>query len=95
MPDRVKALFPQQDEGMYQAAVAAVRQDVESINARISDPKTCQIAFNELVRLRNNTFRIGEVRTAITGDPQSFDDELFRRYLRMESTVQQVVATPW
>ena len=49
--------------------MAAVRQDVERINARIRDPKTCQIAFNELVRPRENTFRFGEVRTALTGDP--------------------------
>ena len=89
MPDRVKALFPQQDEGLFETAVAAVRQDVERINARIRDPKTCQIAFNELVRPRENTFRFGEVRTALTGDPQNFDEELFRRYVRMESAVPQ------
>jgi hypothetical protein len=93
MPDRVKALFPQQDEDVYQAALAAVKQDVERINARICDPKTCQIAFNELVRPRENTFRFGEVRTALTGDPQNFDEELFRRYVRMESAVPQAVAS--
>ncbi|MES2660963.1 MAG: DUF3037 domain-containing protein [Verrucomicrobiota bacterium] len=89
MPDRVKAFFPQQDEGLFEAAVAAVRQDVERINARIRDPKTCQIAFNELVRPRENTFRFGEVRTALTGDPENIDEELFRRYVRMESAVPQ------
>jgi hypothetical protein len=91
MPERVKALFPQQDEGLFEAAVAAVRQDVLRINARIRDAKTCQIAFNELVRPRENTFRFGEVRTALTGDPQNFDEELFRRYVRMESIVPQAV----
>ena len=93
MPDRVKALFPQQDEGVFQAAAAAVRQDVERINSRIRDPKTCQIAFNELVRPRENTFRFGEVRTALTGYPQNFDEELFRRYVRMESAAPQAVVS--
>ena len=93
MPDRVKALFPQQDEDVYQAALATVKKDVERINARIHDPKTCQIAFNELVRPRENTFRFGEVRTALTGDPQNFDEELFRRYVRMESAVAQGAAS--
>lgn len=91
MPDRVKALFPQQDEGVFEAAVAAVKQDVQRINARIRDTKTCQIAFNELVRPRENTFRFGEVRTALTGDPQNIDEELFRRYVRMESAVAQAL----
>ena len=89
MPERVKALFPQQDEGVFEAAVAAVRKDVERIHARIRDPKACQIAFNELVRPRENTFRFGEVRTALTGDPQNFHEELFRRYVRMESAEPQ------
>ena len=87
MPDRVKALFPQQDEGVFETTLAGVRQDVERINARIHDPKTCQIVFNELVRPRENTFRFGEVRTALTGDPRNFDEELFRRYVRMEAAV--------
>jgi hypothetical protein len=93
MPARVKALFPQQDEGVFEAAVAAVRQAVERINARIRDPKTCQVAFNELVRPRENTFRFGEVRTALTGDPENFDGELFRRYVRMESAVPQTATS--
>jgi hypothetical protein len=78
---------------LFEAAVAAVRQDVERINARIRDPKACQIAFNELVRPRENTFRFGEVRTALTGDPQNLDEELFRRYVRMESAVPQGVVS--
>ncbi len=92
MPDRVKALFPQQNERVFEAAV---RQDAERINARIRDPKTCQIAFDALVRPRENTFRFGEVRTALTGDPQSFDEELFCRYVRMEAAVPQAVASQW
>ena len=40
MPDRVKALFPQQDEAVFESAVAAVRQDVERINARIRDSES-------------------------------------------------------
>ncbi len=95
MPDRVKALFPQQNESVFEAALASVKKDVERINARIRNPKTCQIAFNELVRPRENTFRFGEVRTALTTDPQNFDAELFRRYVRMETAVvQEAVAAP-
>lgn len=93
MPARVKALFPQQDEGVFEASVAAVRQDVERINARIRDPKGCQFAFNELVRPRENTFRFGEVRTALTANPQNLSEDLFRRYVRMESAVRQSVAS--
>ena len=56
-------------------------------------PKACQIAFKELVRPRENTFRFREVRTELTDDPQNFDEELFRRYVRMESAVPQAVAS--
>lgn len=94
MPARVKALFPQQDEGVFQAAVAAVRQDVERINARIHDPMTCRIAFNELVRPRENTFRFGEVRTVLTEKPEQVAEDLFRRYVRME-THAQTVGSQW
>jgi hypothetical protein len=31
------------------------------------------------------------VRTAVTADPQNFDEELFRRYVRMEMAEPQVV----
>jgi hypothetical protein len=89
MPARVKALFPQQDERAFEASMAAMRQELERLKGRICAPKECQFAFNELVRPRENTFRFGEVRTALTADPQNFAQELFRRYVRMESGVPQ------
>ncbi len=79
MPDRVKALFPEYDAAAFAAVVEAMEKEVKRISARISDPKGCQFAFNELVRPRENTLRFGEVRTAVTADPQNFDEELFRR----------------
>ena len=51
------------------------------------------MAFNGLVRRRENPFRFGEVRTALTGDPQDFDEKSFRHCVRMESVVPQVVVS--
>lgn len=84
MPDRVKALFPGYAPAAFEAAAKAVEDEVKRINARIRDPKGCQLAFNELVRPRENTFRFGEVRTSLTEDPENLSEELFRRYVRME-----------
>jgi len=86
---RVAALFAKQDPEDYKKSVAMLYREVERIKQGIRDPKTCGIAFNELVRPRENTFRFGEVRTVLTSAPQTFDDELFRRYVLMEPTVLQ------
>ena len=91
MPARVKALFPDYDASAFAAVVDAMRKDLERIDGRIRGAKDCQFAFNELVRRRENTFRFGEVRTAVTADPQNLAEVLFRRYVRMESTAPQVV----
>jgi hypothetical protein len=45
------------------------------------------MAFNETVRIRESVFRFGEVRTILTEKPQQLADELFARYVRMESAV--------
>lgn len=91
MPARVKALYPEYDAAVFAAAVAAMGKEVKRISGRIQGPKDCQFSFNELVRPRENTFRYGEVRTALTRDPQNLSEELFRRYVRMESAVPQMV----
>jgi hypothetical protein len=83
MPERIKALFPDYPPSVFEAAANAMEVEVKRISARIRDPKGCQIAFNELVRPRENTLRFGEVRTAVTADPQNLTEELFRRYVRM------------
>jgi hypothetical protein len=84
MPDRVKALFPDYVPAAFEAAAKAMDQEVKRVSARIRDPKGCQFAFNELVRPRENTFRFGEVRTALSADPRNLSEDLFRRYVRME-----------
>lgn len=91
MPTRVKALFPEYDAAVFATAVEAIGKEVKRISGQIRGPKDCQFSFNELVRPRENTFRYGEVRTALTKDPQNLSEELFRRYVRMESTVPQTV----
>lgn len=91
MPARVKALFPGYDPVAFAAVVEAMEKDVKRISGRISGPQNCRIAFNELVRPRENTFRFGEVRTILSDHPQNLADELFRRYVRMETPVIQTV----
>ena len=92
LPDRVKALFPDYDAAAFAAVVAAMGKEVKRISGRIRIPKDCQLAFNELVRHRQNTFRYGEVRTALTEDPRNFSEELFLRYVRMEAAAPQTAA---
>lgn len=93
MSDRVRALFPEQKENEYKDSVEMLINEVERVRRGIRDPKTCQFAFNELVRPRENTLRFGEVRTAMTEEPEQFVEELFRRYVRMESTGTKAVAS--
>lgn len=85
MPERVKAMFPRQHEQTFAAAMAALEKDMERAKGGVSDPKTCQRVFGELVRRRESTFRFGEVRTILTDAPQVVVEELFARYVRMES----------
>ena len=87
MPARAKALFPQQNEQAFETALEAMRRDLERVKAGVHDPKSCQFAFNEVVRIRESTFRFGEVRTILTADPGNLVEELFSRYVRMEAPV--------
>ncbi len=93
LPERVRALFPDYPPKVFEAAAKAIEAEVKRISAQISDTKGCQFAFNELVRPRENTLRFGEVRTAVTADPQNFDEELFRRYVRMEVAAPQTATS--
>lgn len=93
LSDRVRALFPEQDEREYKESVEMLIQEVDRVKRGIHDPKTCKFAFNELVRPRENTFRFGEVRTVLTTAPETLDDELFRRYVLKESAVPQAVVS--
>ncbi len=86
MPARAKALFPQQKETAFEAALTALHVDMERAKSGVRDPKGCQMAFNELVRIRESIFRFGEVRTILTADPQNLAEELFSRYVRMEAS---------
>ncbi len=84
MPARAKALFPQQNELSFEAALEALRVEMERAKSGVRDPKRCLMAFNELVRIRESTFRFGEVRTILTATPQKVAEELFARYVRMD-----------
>ncbi len=91
MPDRVKALFPEYDAAAFAAAAKAIEKEGKRLSARVRVPKDCQAAFDELVRHRETTFRFGEVRTMFTKDPKQLVEELFRRYVRMESAAPLAV----
>ena len=85
MPARLKALFPQQNEKVFEAGTAAMQQEMLRVKTMIRDPKTCQFAFNEAVRPRESTFRFGEPRTILTADAVNLAEQLFARYVRMET----------
>ncbi len=84
MPERAKSLFPKQSVQMFEAALEALRLEMERVKGGARDPKSVQCAFNESVRIRESVFRFGEVRTILTVNPQSLGEELFARYVRME-----------
>ena len=85
LPARAKALFPKQSEQAFEAALEALRLEMDRARAGACDPKAVQMAFNETVRIRESIFRFGEVRTILTADPRKLADELFRRYVLMEA----------
>ncbi len=85
MPERVKAMFPRQKELAYADAMAALQTDMERAKSSVHDPKTCQLVFGELARRRESIFRFGEMRTILTNDPRQMVDDLFRRYVLMET----------
>lgn len=84
MPDRVRAMFPQQDPEMFAAKTEWMRKEVERVKGGIIDPRRCRIAFNELVRPRESSLRFGEARTILSESPRHLAEELFHRYVRME-----------
>ncbi|MEO5716632.1 MAG: DUF3037 domain-containing protein [Luteolibacter sp.] len=87
MTARVKALFPQQNEKKFEAAQAAMREELGRVAAMVAearDPKSCKIAFNEVVRPRESLLRFGEARTITSSDVENLADDLFNRYVRME-----------
>lgn len=85
MSERVKAMFTRQHEETFANAIAALRKVMERAKSSVRDPKTCQMVFGEIVRHRESMFRFGEVRTILTDDPRNLVDELFARYVRMET----------
>lgn len=90
MPERVKVMFPHQDEQAFTEAIAALKIDMERAKSSVRDPRTCQLIFGELVRRRESIFRFGDVRTVLTPDPQRLADELFDRYVRMQKPKPRV-----
>ncbi len=84
MPTRAKSLFPKQNEHAFDAAIEALRMEMERVKGGARDSKSVQSAFNETVRIRESIFRFGEVRTILTANPQNLGEELFARYVRME-----------
>jgi len=86
MPDRAKALFPNQNTQAFAAALEALTQEMERLTVSGHDPKAVQMAFNETVRIRESVFRFGDVRTILTATPLELAQELFSRYVRMEGS---------
>jgi hypothetical protein len=93
MPERAKSLFPKQNAQVFEASLEALRQEMARVKAGASDPKSVQLAFKEAVRTRESVFRFGEVRTVLTGTPGNLAEELFARYVRMESPAVQSAPT--
>jgi hypothetical protein len=89
MPDRAKSLFPKQSARVFEASLESMRHEIERVKASVNDPRNMQLAFNELVRSRESILRFGEVRTVLTATPQNLAEELFARYVRMDSPVPQ------
>lgn len=85
MTERLKAMFPKQNEQTFKAAAEAVRQELQRVKDMIRDPKTCQITFNEVIRPRESTFRFSEPKTILTAGAEHLAAELFGRYVRMET----------
>jgi hypothetical protein len=86
MPERAKTLFRKQSGQTFEAALEALRLEMERVKCGARDPKSVQSAFNDSVRARESVFRFGEVRTILTADPSNLCQELFVRYVRMEET---------
>jgi hypothetical protein len=89
MPDRVKALFPDQNNRAFEAASEAKYYEMKRLKAMISDPPSCLRIFNEAVRPRETIFRFSEPRTILTNAPKRLSIELFSRYVQMEAPVPQ------
>jgi hypothetical protein len=94
MPERVKAFFPNQDAGRYEAAFEAFYAEMRRLKGMSHTPKSIQIAFNETVRLRESVFRFGEPRTILTDHPEKLVDELFERYVQMKTPEQAEAQLP-
>lgn len=91
IPQRVSGLFPDQDGDLYASSIREIAEEVDRIARLAQKPHACRLAFNELVRPRENTFRFGEVRTVLTEVPHELCEQVFRRYVRMEKGRQPVV----
>jgi len=89
MPARLKALFPNQNEQVFDAGTAAMHREMMRVKAMIRDSKACQFAFNEAVRPRESTFRFSEPRTILSANVENLAEELFRSYVRMEGRTQR------
>ena len=85
MPDRVKAMFPRQDEQVFSSAMRAFAQEMKRVQGMANGPKACQQVFGESVRRRESMFRFGEVRTIVSDDPSHLAAELLKRFARPET----------
>ena len=94
MPERIRAFFPNQDAGRYEAAFEGFLAEMKRRMAAVYTPTTIQIAFNETVRLRESVFRFGEPRTIMTDHPEKLVDELFARYVQIKAPDQEQAGFP-
>lgn len=89
MSERVKALFPDQDEEKFQAAARAMEKEMARVTGGAHDPTSARIAFNEAVRPRESVLRFSEPRTILTAKPKDLSEELFRQYVRRDANWQE------
>jgi hypothetical protein len=89
MPERIRAFFPNQDVGRYEAALEGFLAEMTRRKGTVYTSTTIKIAFNETVRIRESVFRFGERRTIMTGNPNELVNELFARYVQMKPPEQE------
>lgn len=94
MPERIRAFFPYQDVGQYEAAFESFYAEMKRRKGIAYTPKTIQIAFKETVRIRESVFRFGEPRTIMTDNPKELVDKLYARYVEMKTPEQEEAQVP-
>ena len=92
---RVTQFFPAVTEEEYLQQRAAMFAEVDRVCALVEatpDQRLAKSIFQELVRPRESVFRFGEVRTAITDDPQALLQRLCAQHVKARQKAARLAA---